>query len=325
MIADCREALSGKVYSLTAAQATQKVKAKGRALYEKLFRPLEAHLSGARRLLIVPDGALNYLPFETLISEEREDETARSGYLLERFAVSYAPSASALAALRRINRTAEEVAGFVAFGDPAYANAPAAVWDASRQSPIQLPWTRTEVNGIASLFAPAERRVYLGAKAAEKNATTETLGRARYVHFAAHGLIDERYPARSGIALSAADDATADGVLQMREIMRLRLRADLVTLSACRTGLGQLLDGEGLVGLTRAFLYAGADSVMVSLWGVNDSGTAALMKSFYEHLRQGQPKDEALRRAKLALLNGTRRAWRHPYFWASFVLVGEPR
>lgn len=104
--------------------------------------------------------------------------------------------------------------------------------------------------------------------------------------------------------------------------MRLRLRADLVTLSACRTGLGRLTGGEGLIGLTRAFHYAGTPDVVASLWNLNDAATAGLMKSFYQNLRAGLPKDEALRRAKLQLLKGGSRAWGRPYFWASFVLVG---
>ena len=105
--------------------------------------------------------------------------------------------------------------------------------------------------------------------------------------------------------------------------MRLKLNADLVTLSACRTGLGQLLRGEGMIGLTRSFLYAGAESVVVSLWNVNDIATASLMKAFYKNLQRGLAKDDALRQAKLELLKGQQPAWRHPYYWAAFVLVGD--
>ncbi len=111
-------------------------------------------------------------------------------------------------------------------------------------------------------------------------------------------------------------------MLQMSEIMRLKLNASLVTLSACSTGLGKLYDGEGIVGLTRAFFYAGADSVVVSLWNVNDFATGEFMKSFYQNLSRGMAKDAALRQAKLAMLK-SRGEWKHPYFWAPFVLVGE--
>jgi len=111
--------------------------------------------------------------------------------------------------------------------------------------------------------------------------------------------------------------------LQMGEIMRLKLNADLVTLSACNTGLGKLVNGEGILGLTRAFFYAGARNITVSLWNVNDSSTSALMKDFYEDLNRGMSKSAALRQAKLTLLHGKEAAWHHPYYWAAFVLVGE--
>ena len=125
------------------------------------------------------------------------------------------------------------------------------------------------------------------------------------------------------LSAPTSDTAKEDGALQMSEVMRLKLNADLVTLSACRTGLGQLLSGEGIIGLTRAFLYAGSESVVVSLWNVNDIATASLMKVFYKKLQQGLRKDDALRQAKLELLRGPQQAWRHPYYWAPFVLVGE--
>ena len=154
-------------------------------------------------------------------------------------------------------------------------------------------------------------------------AKSEKLSLYKYLHFAAHGNVDEAHPARSGIVLSPLTDPKEDGTLQMNEIMQLKLNADLVTLSACRTGLGKLLHGEGMIGLTRAFIYAGANSVVVSLWNVNDVATASLMKSFYQNLQSGMPKAEALRQAKLELLTGEKRAWRHPYYWAPFVLIGE--
>jgi CHAT domain-containing protein len=250
--------------------------------------------------------------------------------LIERFAISYAPSASALAALRALKRNnAVEARGIIAFGDPVYSKDEAPPTNGAATERAfdfrQLPYTRAEVNGIAALFSPNERRVFLGADANEANVKAEPLKQYRYAHFAAHALIDEERPARSGIVLSTATDSKEDGALQMGEVMRLKLNADLVTLSACRTGLGQLLRGEGMIGLTRAFLYAGSESVMVSLWNVNDIATASLMKAFYKNLKQGLNKDEALRQAKLELIHGRQQAWRHPYYWAAFVLVGDSR
>ncbi len=325
-----RAASSAKVNSTTAAQAITKLKTQSQPLYEKLIQPLEPHLTAARKLIIVPDGVLAYLPFETLAGKAN-----RGAFLLERFAVSYAPSASALAALRALKTNAAEAKGFIAFGDPVYAkteteSAPTIQNNERGPDFRQLPYTRTEVNEIAALFQANERRVLLGADAQEANVKAEPLGRYRYVHFATHALVDEEYPARSAIVLSAplddqANDKKEDGALQMAEVMRLKLNADLVTLSACRTGLGRVLYGEGIIGLTRAFLYAGAESVVVSLWNVNDIATASLMKAFYKNLRQGLNKDDALRQAKLELLRGQQPAWRHPYYWAPFVLVGAAR
>jgi CHAT domain-containing protein/tetratricopeptide (TPR) repeat protein len=319
-----RAASSSKVSSQTAAQAVAKLKAQSQRLYQKLFQPLEPHLASARKLIIVPDGALAYLPFETLVGEPKHG-AAPAPYLIERFAISYAPSASALAALRALKQNnAAEAKGIIAFGDPVYGKDESAATERGFDF-RQLPYTRAEVNEIAALFPPPERRVFLGADAREQNVKAELLSQYRYVHFAAHALIDEERPARSGIVLSAAADSKEDGALQMSEVMRLKLNADLVTLSACRTGLGQLLKGEGMIGLTRAFLYAGSESVVVSLWNVNDIATASLMKAFYKNLQPGSAKDDALRQAKLELIRGRQQAWRHPYYWAAFVLVGDPR
>jgi CHAT domain-containing protein len=227
----------------------------------------------------------------------------------------------------------------IAFGDPVYdrEGADAGERSAARTTKSEvlrlyaergfefnrLPYTREEVTGIGALFPAAKRQVYLGAAAGEQAVKAENLGQYRYVHFAAHGYIDEEKPTRSGIVLSLYNDAREDGVLQMSEVMGLRLNADLVTLSACRTGLGKLVKGEGIIGLTRSFFHAGARSVVVSLWNVNDLATSELMKAFYQNLNRGLAKDEALRQAKLTLMKGGQRAWRHPYYWASFVLVGE--
>lgn len=321
MVSEYRNEFAGKINSLTAMQAIAKQKAQGQKLYQKLFQPLETHLTTAKNLVIVPDGALAYLPFETLAT------TNAATYLIERFAISYAPSASALAAIRTSNPTnKDEVKGMIAFGDPIYTKTETVNLNeaAVRNFDLkQLPYTRTEVNEIAALFPATERRVLIGTDAQERMVKTEPLHQYRYVHFAAHSNVDEEHPGRSGIILTMHAGSNEDGVLQMSEVMRLKLNADLVTLSACRTGLGKLLNGEGMIGLTRSFFYAGAKSVVVSLWNVNDIATASLMKSFYKHLQQGKSKEDALQAAKLELLKGPQRAWRHPYYWAAFVLAGD--
>jgi CHAT domain-containing protein len=143
------------------------------------------------------------------------------------------------------------------------------------------------------------------------------------VHFATHSLIDEKSPSRSAVVLGFDGDAEEDGNLYVSEIARLNLDSDLVVVSACQTGRGKLLSGEGIVGLSRAFLRAGARSVVVSLWNVSDISTGQLMKYFYQHLTGGLSNAAALRRAKLQMLrSGTQ--MRHPYYWSSFVMVGKP-
>ena len=190
---------------------------------------------------------------------------------------------------------------------------------------LPLPYSREEVLSIGKLFPSAESKIYLGAETREEIVKNEKLADFRYVHFASHGFLDETRPGRSGILLACDSQSSEDGILQMDEIMRLKMNADLVTLSACSTGLGKFVNGEGVLGLTRAFFYAGARNVAVSLWNVNDSATATTMENFYRNLNRGLPKGEAMRRAKLAMLRGSQTSWRHPYYWAAFVVQGEGR
>jgi CHAT domain-containing protein/Flp pilus assembly protein TadD len=319
-VAAYRQSLTEKVSALTLNQADARVETQSKQLYKSLFQPMESALSTSRRLIIVPDGVLAYLPFETLTSDQEAKK-----YMIERFAITYAPSASALAAIKMKGGENSWRKGLLAFGDPSYDRG----GNGKPQSEDRgfdlkrLPYTRAEVMGIISLFPASDSQVYLGREACEQAVKTEKLDQYCYIHFAAHGHVDEDRPARSGIVLSLGGEQKEDGVLQMSEIMRLSMNADLVTLSACRTGLGKLLSGEGIIGLTRAFLYAGSSSVVVSLWNVNDSATSELMKAFYQNLQRGLAKDDALRQAKLLLIRGQQRTWRHPYFWAPFVLVGN--
>lgn len=307
-------------------------------LYEALIAPALPALEGKRHLLIAPDGALHFLAFEALLTEAaggRED--ADLPYLLRRFAVSYVPSASVLSLLAQpdapVETGGEPPKRFLAFADPVYGptekpeNGPLAQ---EGRGPLEGLWslprlqgTSQEVSRIASRYPPAEVKIYQGREANEENIKGNPLVEsARRLHIAAHGLVDERQPELSGLYLTpkSQDD---DGLLQVYEIFNLRLRADLVVLSACDTGLGKLVTGEGLVGLTRAFLYAGAPSVVVSLWPVRDDTAPDLMVGFYEDLDRSGDKAEALRQAKLAMIREGEHA--HPYHWAPFILVGNPR
>jgi CHAT domain-containing protein len=363
-----RKSLTERTSALTLQASLGEIERRGKHLYVSLLKPVENAIPPGSTLIIVPDGNLCYLPFESLVVGNRRAPSGQLQplYLLDKFAVAYGPSASALAAVRETNGgTQEHVRTLLAFGDPVTqtestlaknsrsneatrssntrpdasaektvsATNPAAPAPSSETvsaeyaergfSLTRLPFTRDEVLGISKLYPDSQRRVYLGEEAREETVKSEKLDAYRYIHFASHGFIDESHPERSGILFSRAPNSGEDGVLQMGEIMRLKLDADLVTLSACSTGLGKLVNGEGVLGLTRAFFYAGARNVTVSLWNVNDSATATLMKSFYENLNRGLPKSAALRQAKLVLLHGKNVTWSQPYFWAAFVLVGE--
>ncbi len=350
-VATYRKALAGKVSALTLAGSLAEIEPAGRKLYGSLLQPVEHALVGARSLVVVPDGPLGYLPFETLVlpAHHASSGRERSTYLLERFAILYGPSASALVAVREMNgKSGTPAKTLLAFGDPIVDAATAAAKsgaEATRSSSPEtlskpeatvadeyaergfsfsrLPYTREEVLGISNLYPANQRQVYLGEQAREEAVKSENLGGYRYIHFASHGFVDEIQPSRSGILFSRDSHSAEDGILQMGEIMRLKMNADLVTLSACSTGLGKLVNGEGILGLTRVFFYAGARNVTVSLWNVNDSSTSTLMKAFYENLNRGLSKSAAMREAKLALLRGKETVWRHPYYWAAFVLVGE--
>ena len=147
------------------------------------------------------------------------------------------------------------------------------------------------------------------------------LGDFRILHFAAHAVTDEIFPEQSAILLGAGS-AQEDGVLQMKEVLGLRLASDLVVLSGCQTGVGQLLRAEGILGFTWAFLSAGSSAIVVSLWSVNDQSTSELMEAFYRQMSRGLNPSEALGKAKQSMLVSERKAFRHPYYWAPFVLVG---
>jgi CHAT domain-containing protein/Tfp pilus assembly protein PilF len=312
-------------------------------LSKQLIQPAGRLLAGKSELIIVPDGALHRLPFEVLFTPAAtaQGDLRRLPYLINKFAVSYAPSASVLAGLWNETRTAAPKS-FVAFADPAYEqNAESVIASTVRAASAggrlnlnRLPHSRREAEGIAKLFGCDTADLFLGAAASEENAKLkDRLSQYRLVHFSTHGYVNEARPRFSGLVLSLppADKAgqSEDGLLSAYEIFNLKLNAELVVLSACETGLGKEVKGEGLMSLMRAFMFAGTPSVMVSLWKVDDESAADLMIRFYRYWHQGVKegnktvkvnKAEALRRAQLdAIAQGD-----FPYYWAPFVLMGRP-
>lgn len=299
----------------------------GRTLFEELVLP---GLQGdAKRLVFVPDDILNLLPFETLVTNEHGPR-----WLVQDHAISYVPSLSSLRELnaRKREARAKPRKDLLAFGDPYYganedkrpATAPDLFQDFYSNASVEffrLKYSGLEIQRISSTFKPSRVDAFRREEATEDKLKSGPLADYRIVHFATHGLIDDKKPARSSIILSLDQDPNEDGFLQMREIFNLKLGADLVTLSACQTGLGQFIRGEGIEGLSRAFFYAGASSVLMSLWAVNDQATCQLMERFYRHLTSSETPMNALRRAKLEMISS--RVLSHPYYWAGFIVNGK--
>jgi CHAT domain-containing protein len=188
----------------------------------------------------------------------------------------------------------------------------------------RLASTRQEAEAIFSVTAPGEGLKALGFDASRATATNPELGQYRIVHFATHGLMNNEHPELSGLVLSLVDEQgrPQDGFLRLHDIYNLNLPADLVVLSACNTGLGKDVRGEGLVGIVRGFMYAGAARVVASLWKVDDEATAELMKRFYRYmLQENMPAAAALKAAQVEMWQ--QKQWRSPYYWAGFTLQGE--
>lgn len=269
-------------------------------LSDLLLKPAARDL-GKKRLVIVPDGALHYLPFAAL--PHPKDSTAP---LLARHEVVHEVSASAVAMLRRTARDRPSAPKSLAiFADP----------HSDDPDLLRLPAARKEAKALAEMVPAAETWVALGEDARRDVALEGSLDQYRYVHFATHSKVDEEQPELSSISLSQSD-------LRLHDLYEMRLNADLVTLSACETALGRQVKGEGLISLTRGFFHAGAERVLSSLWSVDDRATMELMIKTYEGLlRRGERPAAALRRAQLELAEGTKHG--SPSDWAGFLLQGE--
>lgn len=324
------------------------IASQGKNLYDVLLKSAGKILQTKPNLIIVPDGILHYLPFEALVDSVKNNAPR---YLIESINISYAPSASVLGLIKNDKRAPMQKSRreLLAFGDPIFGDETAtATRDAIAPDTAsvdtsaveiterglyeergykfnRLPHTAKEIEKIAAPLPVDKKMTYLRAEAKEERVKADKLSQYRILHFATHGVLDEQTPGRSSVVLTLDNDPTEDGFLQMNEIFNLELEADLVVLSACQTGKGKLLRGEGVIGMIRAFMYAGARSLLVSLWPVNDQSTVELMAKFYDYMQQGKAKNAALRQAKLDLIKGNNPALRHPYFWAPFVLMGSAR
>ncbi|HEX6624318.1 MAG TPA: CHAT domain-containing protein, partial [Pyrinomonadaceae bacterium] len=324
------------------------------ALYKAVVEPASS-LVGGKRLLVVADGALHYAPFGALVTSAEGSTYDALPYLLKTNEVVYAPSASVVAAVRRQAAGGATGNGVLLIADPVFdagdpraSRTPAnpqgrtgsarplrldsALEDVTRTPPgglrlARLPGSRTEAEQVAKLARASGRwpDELLDSSASKTNLLSRDLTRYCILHFATHGLLNAERPQFTGLALSPVWDSEDDGFLKVDEIFNLRLGSPLVMLSACETGLGKQSRGEGVVGLARAFMHAGAPTVGVSLWSVADLSTAELMPEFYKHLLTEEPASpsSALRAAQLTLIEGKR--FSAPFHWAAFVLVGDWR
>jgi CHAT domain-containing protein/tetratricopeptide (TPR) repeat protein len=264
-------------------------------LFAQLVRPgLRGGLP--RELLIVPHDVLHYLPFQALMP-------APGRYLIQDVPVSYYSSASLMQFTRAKAQGASST--LLALGNPDL-----------HDPALNLRYAEREVREIAELFLDTHLLTGKDATKAESRAEGP---KHRLLHFATHAELDEADPL--GSALRLTPSGGDDGRLEVQEIFGLTLRADLVVLSACETGLGTLRQGDEITGFTRAFIYAGTPSIITTLWQVNDRASYELMRAFYQGLKAGQPKAEALRQAQLATLQ----RYPHPYYWAAYQLTGEAR
>jgi CHAT domain-containing protein/tetratricopeptide (TPR) repeat protein len=325
------------------AEADTQFKKAAAELSRMILTPARAEFA-SRRLVVVADGALQYVPFSAL--SLAPGPTYRP--LVLGHEVISLPSASAFA-IQRQNLSqrspAEKAVAVVA--DPVFSNSDTRVKTSTREpetvtrdttriiehlsgnakgqlSIPRLPFTRQEADRILAVAPAGSNLKALDFRASRSLATSDELSKYRYVHFATHGYVDTSRAGLSAIVLSMVDEQgkPQDGFLRTHDIFNLKLPAELVVLSACETGLGKEVKGEGIEGLTRAFMYAGARRVVVSLWNVNDKATAELMAHLYAGmLRDKKSPAAALRAAQLEMLRTPQ--WRSPYFWAPFVMQGE--
>jgi CHAT domain-containing protein/predicted negative regulator of RcsB-dependent stress response len=332
--------------------------AQARTLSGMLLGPVAQRLDG-KRLVVVAPGALSYLPFAALPAPEDGKRPARDYEpLIAKHEVVSVPSASVLSVIRRETAGRQRAARSVAvLADPVFEESDPRLDEAkngnssgkqpatrgahaelselarairtmnfsdARSGFTRLPFSRYEAEGVIALTSKGT-----GLKATDFNASRDLaksreLSEYRIVHFATHGLLNSERPELSGLVFSLIDreGKPQDGFLRLHEIYNLQLNADLIVLSACETGLGKEIKGEGLIGLTRGFMYSGAPRVVASLWNVDDLATAELMKLFYQRmLKDGLTAGAALRAAQIEL-SGQKR-WASPYYWAGFVLHGE--
>jgi len=312
-------------------------------LSELLFGQVAEQLT-KKRIVVVADGALQYIPFAALATPETAD-TDTPIPLINQYELVNLPSSSTLGIIRdQINGRQEAPKQLAILADPVFTNNDnrlknvpsremkvnlnqASLNRSIRVSEInlsRLPGTRTEAEAILNLVSPETQTNAFDFEANHDFINNPQLRNYQIIHLATHGILNSEAPELSGVVLSLVDKQgnPQNGFLRLHDIFNLNLPAELVVLSACQTGLGEEIRGEGLVGLTRGFMYAGAPRLVVSLWNVDDAATAEFMTRFYQlMLNDGLKPAQALRETQLQMQRETQ--WKSPYYWAAFTLQGE--
>jgi CHAT domain-containing protein len=288
----------------------------GGRLEAMLLAPLMPALNGVSTIAIIPDAELWRLPFQALM-------TPGGRFLIQQFGIFYTPSLSMLREAYAAANTTPPQPTLLAFGNPVVSGAEGArLRDIGYDGDIRpLPDAEREVRAIAALYGDRSR-VYVKGEASE-NAFKQQAPQYDILHLATHGFLDDHSPMYSALLFAAPpDDPTEDGLLETREILRMHLHARMAILAACDTGRGTAGPGEGVIGISWAFLMAGCPTTVVTQWKASSTAASILMVDFHRHLRNGSEKAQALRLAQVAMLHD--RTLRHPFYWASFVVVGAP-
>ena len=293
----------------------------GNDVYKVLLAPILADFPSAANLVIIPDKQLGFMPFAALIVARTDNPRYNNlHYLVKNYTLMQHQSVGLYIDSRQSQAIAPQQ--FIGFA-PGFANSrPLSASDNTTRNELQpLPFARDEVEIISALLDGEKE---LGADASEARLKTKARS-YKILHLATHAVIDEENPIYSRLIFSNEDSLPdEDGELHSFEIYGMQLNCALVTLSACNTGTGQYLDGEGVFSLGRGFLAAGAKGVLTSLWEVSDRSTSQIMASFYTHIKNGQGSPQALRKAKLEYLSTADALTANPYYWAAFVYVGRP-
>ena len=299
---------------------------RGYRFFKQFIQPLQAHLKDKKHLLIIPDALLSRLPFEAIITQKEVPigKPEKYPYLIRKWGVTLYPSAS-LALMQQQRRGVTYTHEFLGWAPVFEKNF--AQQGIFRKKLNALPFTKKEVETIHQLFQEQQKnsKVIIGEEVTE-GMVKELKGHYKFIHFATHGFLEDKTPALAFYPNQTKDllqPQTNDGALSLEEIFNLKFKADMVVLSSCQGGAGKNVRGEGILAITRGFVYLGTPHIIYTLWSVNDKDAAKLMIRFYANMSQSKSYREALRLAKLSMLESAQTAW--PRWWAGFTMMSKMR